>query len=54
MGLVIAGGLTMSTFLTLVVVPILYMIFDRISSKFRKVFKFKPKLNPYDIDKECS
>lgn len=29
MGLVIAGGLTTSTFLTLVVVPLLYMILDR-------------------------
>lgn len=32
MGIVIAGGLTTSTFLTLLVVPTLYMIFDNIST----------------------
>lgn len=53
MGLVIAGGLTTSTVLTLVVVPLLYMIFDKISGFFTKRIKIKTKLNPYEIEKEC-
>ncbi len=53
MGLVIAGGLATSTFLTLVVVPLLYMFFDRINNKVRKKFKIKRKANPFEIEKEC-
>ena len=53
MGLVIAGGLATSTFLTLVVVPLLYMFFDRISSAFRRKFHIKPKANPFEVEKEC-
>lgn len=43
MGLVVAGGLTTSTFLTLIVVPSLYVIFDNISNKFRGIFRRKGK-----------
>lgn len=53
MGLVIAGGLTTSTFLTLVVVPLLYMFFDRISTKLRQKFHIKPKANSFEVEKEC-
>ena len=53
MGLVIAGGLATSTFLTLVVVPLLYMFFDRISNAVRKKFRIKPKANPFEVEKEC-
>ncbi len=53
MGLVIAGGLTTSTFLTLVVVPLLYIFFDRISVGFRKKLKLKEKASPLEVEKEC-
>ena len=53
MGLVIAGGLTTSTFLTLVVVPLLYMILDRFVQAFRNKMKFTKKANPYEIEQEC-
>lgn len=53
MGLVIAGGLATSTFLTLVVVPLLYMFFDRITEAIKRKFKVPPKANPYDVEKEC-
>ena len=53
MGLVIAGGLTTSTFLTLVVVPVLYMILDRFVQAFRNKMKFTKKANPYEIEQEC-
>ncbi len=53
MGLVIAGGLATSTFLTLVVAPLLYMFFDRISNAVRKKFRIKPKANPFEVEKEC-
>ncbi len=53
MGLVIAGGLATSTFLTLVVVPLLYMFFDRISNTVRKKFHIKPKANPFEVEREC-
>lgn len=43
MGLVVAGGLTTSTFLTLFVVPSLYIIFDNISNKFHGLFHRKKK-----------
>lgn len=43
MGLVVAGGLTTSTFLTLFVVPSLYIIFDNISNKFHSLFHRKKK-----------
>ena len=52
MGLVIAGGLATSTFLTLVVVPLLYMFFDRIMEAIKRKFKVPPKANPYDVEKE--
>ena len=54
MGLVIAGGLSASTLLTLIVVPLLYMMFDSVNTKVRRKFKIKPKPNPYEIEKECS
>ena len=53
MGLVIAGGLAASTFLTLVVVPLLYMILDRFVQAFRNKMKFTKKANPYEIEQEC-
>lgn len=53
MGLVIAGGLTTSTFLTLVVVPLLYMFFDRISTKLRQKLNIKQKINSFEVEKEC-
>ncbi len=54
MGLVIAGGLATSTFLTLFLVPILYIYFDRFADKFRIQFKIKEKLNAYEIEKHLS
>lgn len=54
MGLVIAGGLTTSTFLTLVVVPLLYIYFDRFTtSKVGKKFNRRERLNPYEVEMEC-
>ncbi len=53
MGLVIAGGLAASTFLTLVVVPLLYIQFDRIAASFRKKMKWKEKANPFEVEQEC-
>ena len=53
MGLVIAGGLTVSTFLTLFVVPILYINFDHLSNRFRKRLKIKPKASRLSIEEEC-
>lgn len=54
MGIVIAGGLTTSTLLTLIVIPILYMYFDKFNHKFRKLFKLGKKRNIYEVDAECS
>ncbi len=54
MGLVIAGGLATSTFLTLFLVPILYTYFDRLAERMRKRFKIKPKLNAYEIEKQLA
>lgn len=54
MGLVIAGGLTTSTFLTLFVVPLLYIYFDKISVRFRKLFRLKPKMKRLDVEAECN
>ena len=54
MGLVIAGGLATSTVLTLLLVPLLYMYFERIAAAFRRKFNMKPKQNKYDVDAECN
>ena len=54
MGLVIAGGLATSTVLTLLLVPLLYMYFERITAAFRRKFNMKPKQNKYDVDAECN
>lgn len=55
MGLVIAGGLTTSTFLTLVVVPLLYIYMERFTtSKLGKKFNRRERLNPYEVELECS
>lgn len=43
MGVVVIGGLSLSTVLTLVVVPVMYTIFDDISAFFKKKFVKKPK-----------
>lgn len=54
MGLVIAGGLATSTFLTLFLVPILYIYFDRFADRFKGRFKMKEKLNQFEIEKQLS
>lgn len=54
MGLVIAGGLATSTFLTLFVVPLLYIYFDKLSDRFRKLFKMKPKMKRLEVEQECN
>jgi HAE1 family hydrophobic/amphiphilic exporter-1 len=38
------GGLTSSMFLTLIVVPVVYLIFDKMKSRFRR--KNKPMVIP--------
>lgn len=53
MGLVIAGGLTTSTFLTLLVIPLLYLIFDRFSTKFKKRWRLSPKKTMFEIEELC-
>ncbi|AOT72509.1 efflux RND transporter permease subunit [Geosporobacter ferrireducens] len=50
MGLVIAGGLTASTFLTLFFVPLLYIYFDKIANKIRKILRLKPKMNRLEVE----
>ena len=52
MGLVIAGGLAASTFLTLFLVPILYIYFDQVAMKFRHLLKIKEKMNQFEIEEE--
>lgn len=54
MGLVIAGGLMTSTVLTLIVVPIMYIYFEKLNQKFREKHKVKEKLNQYQIEEECN
>ena len=54
MGIVIAGGLMTSTFLTLFFVPVLYNNFDRLASKVRKVLRLKPKMKRQDIEQELN
>lgn len=54
MGLVIVGGLTTSTFLTLFVVPIMYVLFDRLATKVRKKLHIKPKAMRSEIDEQCA
>lgn len=54
MGLVIAGGLMTSTVLTLIVVPIMYIYFEKLNIKLRSKYKIKEKLNQYQIEEECN
>lgn len=54
MGLVIAGGLATSTFLTLFLVPLLYIYFDRLASKVRKMLGFKPKMKRLEVEQELN
>lgn len=53
MGLVIAGGLATSTFLTLLVIPLLYLVFDKMNEKFREKFKRKLRKNPLEVEAQC-
>lgn len=52
MGLVIAGGLTTSTFLTLLFVPLLYIYFDNLAMKVRKLLHIRPKMNSTDVERQ--
>jgi len=54
MGLVIAGGLATSTFLTLFFVPILYIYFDKVANKVRKKLKIKPKMKKSEVEQELN
>lgn len=46
---VVIGGLTFSTLLTMVFIPILYTLFDDLKEKIKKVIKRKPKENNIEI-----
>lgn len=54
MGLVIAGGLTTSTFLTLLFVPILYINFDNLAIKVRKLFHIRPKMRKSEVEQQLN
>lgn len=54
MGLVIAGGLATSTLLTLVIVPIVYMIFNRISEKIKRKFNLRERNNSFETERLCA
>jgi len=54
MGIVIAGGLATSTFLTLLIVPILYLMFDSVTTKFKKKFNREKRLSSAEIEAELS
>ncbi|HRS20417.1 MAG TPA: efflux RND transporter permease subunit [Clostridia bacterium] len=54
MGLVIAGGLTTSTFLTLFFVPILYLYFNNLAAKIRKKMGIKPKMKLSEIEQQLN
>lgn len=46
MAIVVISGLTFSTLVTLVLIPVMYMIFDELGNKFRSFFKIKKKSKP--------
>ena len=48
MGVVVIGGLALSTVLTLVIVPVMYTIFDDIADFFKRKFT-KSKVTPEQI-----
>ncbi len=50
MGLVIAGGLATSTFLTLLFVPILYIYFDNFASWVKKKLRIKPRMPRAELE----
>lgn len=52
MGLVIAGGLTTSTFLTLLFVPILYIYFDNFAGWVRRKLRLQPKMSRPDVERQ--
>ncbi|NMB26703.1 MAG: efflux RND transporter permease subunit [Tissierellia bacterium] len=52
MAIVVIGGLTLSTILTLVFVPVLYMVFDNISSSFKSKIKGKYAIETKDEVRE--
>ncbi|HWR61459.1 MAG TPA: efflux RND transporter permease subunit [Clostridia bacterium] len=52
MGLVIAGGLTTSTFLTLLFVPILYIYFDNFASWVKRKLRIKPRMSMAELEQE--
>ncbi len=53
MGLVIAGGLTTSTFLTLLVIPLLYLIFDKLSTRFKRRWKTPERKTFFELEELC-
>ncbi|MGP1597608.1 efflux RND transporter permease subunit [Peptoanaerobacter stomatis] len=53
MGLLIAGGLTTSTLLTLVVIPLMYLVFDSISERINKKFRKKKRLSLSEVEARC-
>jgi len=54
LGLVVAGGLLSSTLLTLIVVPVLYIIFDSIAGKAKAKFKKKSAATDISVTAEVS
>jgi HAE1 family hydrophobic/amphiphilic exporter-1 len=52
MGLVIAGGLTTSTFLTLLFVPILYIYFDNFANWVRRKLRMQPKISRAEVEQQ--
>lgn len=53
MALVIAGGLAVSTLLTLIIVPVMYMVFDRITEKFKAKFNIRSRYGTFELEELC-
>lgn len=54
MGLVIAGGLTTSTFLTLLFVPILYIYFDNFANWMKRKLRIKPRMSRAELEEQLN